>query len=430
MRVLLVNHRYFVASGAERYLFNVERALENRGHETAPFSIAYDSNKSSPWSEYFTSPIGTSEQIYFDQYRSDPKLIAKSVGRLLHSREVYQDIYRIAKDFIPDLAYVMLFQRKLSPSIFFALKKLRIPIVVRISDYGFLCAENTFSRRGAVCTECHPSRLWPAIKNACVHDSRLISAASAAAASFHRAFGYFDAIDKFVTTNKFLTDMMVEGGYSRSRLICIPTFVSEKFKSSLAVSGRKYFLYAGRLDPAKGLETLIDAMAIAYAERPEFPDLVIAGGPQYKAYEESLRLRCRLSGLTERIHFRGFVPADEMPELYSQAIASIIPALWFENLPNSYLESIASGVPVIASNLGSLSSTINDGIDGYLFNPGDPVNLASKLFDVFHNNYNRKMIITNALGRATSEFSETSHMISLERLFEEVCFKSSISPAT
>ena len=56
----MVNYRYFVSGGPERYMFNVIDALTARGHEVIPFSIHYARNRSTPYARYFVEPLGTS----------------------------------------------------------------------------------------------------------------------------------------------------------------------------------------------------------------------------------------------------------------------------------------------------------------------------------------------------------------------------------
>lgn len=421
MRILLINHRYFVASGAERYLFNVERILERAGNETAIFSIGYKQNKSSPWSSYFTSPIGGPDEVFFDQHRYHPTTYAKTMARLFYSAEVKRDITRLIEDFKPDVAYLMLFLRKLSPSVIAALREAGVPIVVRVSDYGFLCAEHHFLREGRTCTKCLQGRLLPGVIHGCVHGSRLVSAMDAAATWMHRKRGYFDMVDKFVTTNPFLTEMMIEGGYSPDRLVCIPTFADEEIFRAGIGSGRKHLLYAGRLDPSKGLETLIDAMAILKTRIGDrLPPLRIVGSPQYEDYGESLALRAAQRGVSDRVHFDGSLPADCIPQLLGDAIASIIPSLWFENLPNFYLESISAGVPVIASNLGSLASAIQHDKDGVLFQPGNSSSLASQIQRLLDDPSLEQRLRLAGPAMARREYSAGRHLELLTGLFENL----------
>lgn len=421
LRLLLINHRYFVASGAERYLFNIERVLQRAGHETAVFSIDYEENRPTPWSDYFTSPIGRRDEVYFDEHRRHPETYGKALARLFYSREAERDLARLIEAFRPDAAYLMLFLRKLSPSILVALRRAGVPIVVRVSDYGFLCAEHHFLREGKMCTQCLGGRLLPGVLHGCVHDSRLVSALDATATWYHRKRGYFDLVDRFVTTNPFLTEMMVKGGFAPERLACIPTFADEEvFTPRLQHGPGEHLLYAGRLDPSKGLETLIDAMAILKRRRGTPPPLRILGGPQYEGYQKELVRRAHNAGLDEYISFEKPVAAEAVADLLSRAIASVIPSLWFENLPNFYLESISEGVPVIASDLGSLSATIADGEDGLLFRPGDPAALAGCIEKLLSNPQLDARLRRAGPLKARAEYSAQRHLQLLTDLFDEL----------
>jgi glycosyltransferase involved in cell wall biosynthesis len=421
LRILLINHRYFVASGAERYLFNVERALNNEGNETAVFSIKYRQNKPSPWEGYFTASIGDPHEVFFDQHRNHPATYPRTIARLFYSAEVERDISRLIEDFKPDVAYLMLFLRKLSPSVIVALHKAGIPIVVRVSDYGFLCAEHHFLRDGRTCTKCLDGRLLPGVVHGCVHGSRFLSGMNAAATWMHRTRGYFDMIDTFVTTNPFLTEMMIKGGYAPEKLVCIPTFADEAIFRDGMDSGRQHLLYAGRLDPSKGLETLIDAMAILKARIGErLPPLRIVGGPQYEDYGNSLVRRAAQKGVGDLVHFDGALPDDRIPNLLGDAVASIIPSLWFENLPNSYLESLSAGVPVIASGLGSLASAITHDEDGLLFQAGDPSSLADQIQRLLNDPGLEQRLRCAGPALARREYSARRHLELLTDCFESL----------
>ena len=70
MRILLVNYRYFISGGPERYLFNIKKKLENEGHEVIPFSIHSMKNVPSEYSKYFVEPIGGRNVVYYEEYRN------------------------------------------------------------------------------------------------------------------------------------------------------------------------------------------------------------------------------------------------------------------------------------------------------------------------------------------------------------------------
>ena len=59
MRILLVNYRYFISGGPEKYMFNIKKMLEDNGHEVIPFSIHSNKNVETEYSKYFVEPIGS-----------------------------------------------------------------------------------------------------------------------------------------------------------------------------------------------------------------------------------------------------------------------------------------------------------------------------------------------------------------------------------
>ena len=66
MKILLVNYRYFISGGPEKYMFNIKNVLEENGHEVIPFSIRSNKNVETEYSRYFVEPIGSRDAVYFD----------------------------------------------------------------------------------------------------------------------------------------------------------------------------------------------------------------------------------------------------------------------------------------------------------------------------------------------------------------------------
>lgn len=422
MRILLANYRYFVSSGPERYLFNIKRRLENLGHSIFPFSINYSLNQPSSYSKYFVSPLAGPDEVYFDQHRKTAGAVAKTLSRLFYSAEVERAVGRMADDLKPDVAYILYYLRKLSPSLLVGIKKRGIPIVVRISDYGMMCGEHHMLRDEKPCTLCLDRGLWSEVQHRCIKGSLAVSALDAIATSFHRSRGYFDLIDRFVTTNEFMSEMMVRAGVPRERILCNPTFTDmERFHPAEGPSQPPYLLYVGRLDRPKGVHLLVEAMALL-RERlgDDLPVLRIAGAGHTRSYVDAVKARVRELDLTSRIEFLGAVPADETPALFRGAYASLMPALWYENLPNSVVESFASGCPVIASDIGSLSATVTDGQDGLHHRPDDPADLARQILRLVVDPALRDRLSRGARATAEQAHSPDEHVRRLLDLFGQL----------
>jgi glycosyltransferase involved in cell wall biosynthesis len=134
---------------------------------------------------------------------------------------------------------------------------------------------------------------------------------------------------------------------------------------------RGYFLYAGRLSPEKGLEVLIQA----HRDVPG-PSLVLAGGSSYSdGYVDRLRAA---SG--SRTVFTGFVTGALLGEVYSNALAFVLPSR-MEGLSVALLEAMAYGLPVIASDIPENRELV-DACGGYLFRLDDVEDLRRVLRSV------------------------------------------------
>ena len=108
--------------------------------------------------------------------------------------------------------------------------------------------------------------------------------------------------------------------------------------------GRPYFLYVGRLESIKGVETLIDAF-----RRRRSEDLVIAGDGNL-----ARRLRRRAADLGH-VRFTGWLPQAQLDGLYRGALAVVMPTLAHEVMPLVSLEALARGTPLIARRFGVLA---------------------------------------------------------------------------
>lgn len=377
MRILIANYRYFVSSGPERYMFNAISKLEAMGHDVFPFSVKFSKNQPTPYERYFVEPIGGRDEVFFEQHRKSPTAFLRGMSRLFYSHEVERAISAMASEVKPDIAYLMCYLRKLSPSLLVGLKKHGVPIVVRLPDYGMICPQLHCLRGSESCTECLSRGPFASVLYGCVKESRAISLLNYLATQFHKRKGYFNLIDAFVTTNNFMYSMMADAGYDQKILHCIPTFVDiDTFIPNKSERGN-FGVYVGRLDHPKGVHVILDAaLQIKKSSDLQGFHIKIAGSGHEKDYVQSLHKQVLDNKMGDVIQFCGDIQPNMIPEFISKASFSIIPSIWYENLPNTLLESFACGTPVIGSDIGSISMTIKDGMNGFLFTPGDSSSLA------------------------------------------------------
>jgi phosphatidyl-myo-inositol alpha-mannosyltransferase len=155
----------------------------------------------------------------------------------------------------------------------------------------------------------------------------------------------------------------------------------ERFSPSAAPAlpsdGRPAILALGRLDPRKGVEHLIDALP-RVARALGSVRLIVAGdGPRRARLER--RARTTAPGMVE---FLGAVPRERTPGLYAAADCLCAPAVRNESFGIVLLEAMASGRPVVASDLSGYGLVVRHGETGWLVPPADPRALAEALVRV------------------------------------------------
>ena len=146
--------------------------------------------------------------------------------------------------------------------------------------------------------------------------------------------------------------------------------------------------------------------------------LIIAGSSPtgyiitLKSYVKSKKLK--------GVKFIGHQGREKLNELIGRARMTVLPSIWYENMPNSVIESFSLGTPVIASRLGSLPELIEDGTNGLLFEPGNPVHLAEMMSQLINNDSLADRIGRSGKKKAEDEYSPETHYSHLLTVFKSL----------
>ncbi|TLN24719.1 glycosyltransferase family 1 protein, partial [bacterium] len=170
----------------------------------------------------------------------------------------------------------------------------------------------------------------------------------------------------------------------------------------------RMILFVGRIEPLKGIETLIRAIALLYKQRiisgcPHY--LAIVGGdpsltPEMENSEMGrLQALCHELGVDDLVVFLGKRAQDTLPYYYSAAEVVVMPS-HYESFGMVALEAMACGTPVIASQVGGLAFLIQDGVTGYSIPDDNPPALAEKLSQLVCN-----PDLRNRLGSQAAEYA-------------------------
>jgi glycosyltransferase involved in cell wall biosynthesis len=285
-----------------------------------------------------------------------------AAGTVWSSRTV-RDVQALIAGFKPDVMHVHNTMPLVSPSVYWAAQKLGVPVVQTLHNFRLLCPQAMFVREGRVCEDCLGKVPWRGVLHKCYRGSRIQSAVMAGMLTTHRVLGTFATkVDKFIALNEFCRAKMIEGGLDGDRISVKPNFVD--WQPAPRWDQRVGGLYLGRLTPEKGVDVLLRALV----RQPGLQVRVVGGGPMAEVVAGA-------SG----VDYLGFLPLTEIWGHLSTASYMVVPSVWYEGFPRTIVEAFASGVPVIASRLGSLAEVVTDGKTGLLFNPGDDEDLAAKL---------------------------------------------------
>ena len=135
--------------------------------------------------------------------------------------------------------------------------------------------------------------------------------------------------------------------------------------------------------------------------------------------EEAIRLKRYIKEhKIKNIEFLGFKSGEELEDIIKGARFTLIPSIWYDNLPNTALESFQYSKPVIASNIGSLPELVVDGENGYLFKPADAEDLIKKIKLLDDDTVVEKMGAASRR-RLESIFSPETHYEALMKVFSE-----------
>lgn len=159
-------------------------------------------------------------------------------------------------------------------------------------------------------------------------------------------------------------------------------------------------LFMSRLEPRKGLFEALKAYAMVRASRSDVNLIVAGDGPELEAATAMVG-RDRIPGVT----FVGYVEGNAKHETLLQSTLLLFPTSYGEGLPNTLLEAMLYGMPVVTTNVGGISEVVVDGVNGRLASSDDPYELAQLVLGILENRELRQSMITENLAVARERFA-------------------------
>lgn len=344
--VLIVHNYYQIPGGEDTVVRNEKELLEEHGHKV----------------------------ILYTRNNSELNQLSK-VGKLLlpfttiFNFRTYKEIKKLIREEQVDIVHVHNTLNLISPAVYYAARSMKKPVVQTIHNFRLLCPGATFYRDGHICEDCVNHGLQCAVKHRCYRGSFVQTLACVLNLCFHRMTGIYRKINYICLTDFNKEKLLLLPGLNPDQVYVKPNFTKQEPKSTAEIVEREnFFLYAGRLDPLKGIEKLLKAWMQMGQNAPK---LVICGsGP----LEEWCRQTIQENQLN-MVEFLGQTKWDEVQKLMGKAKAMILPTQWYEGFPMTIVEAYSVGTPVIGPSMGNVGDLIEEGITGWKY----PVNGVERI---------------------------------------------------
>lgn len=308
----------------------------------------------------------------------------------------------------PDVAHVHNVFPLLSPSVFVALRRARVPVVYSAHNFRCVCANGLLFRHGRPCHECLEWRYMACVRGACFRGSRAASLWYAAIIWWHRRRRTLQrAVHRLIALNHFSRDVFVQAGFEEQQVVVLPN-CADTTHSVATDTPEPYVLFAGRLSDEKGIMTLIEAAARV----PQAHIRIAGSGPR----EDDVRAAIAAHGLAH-VELLGRLPPADVARITAHALALIFPSTCYENCPLVVINALWAGTPVIAARTGGVPEFVPEGIAGWLFTPGHSEELAARLRWLFAHQAEAAAVRPRARAWARGQFDPHQHVARLAQIY-------------
>ena len=389
MRIVKI-HNYYLRSGGEDTVFENEIALlRSRGHHVIKY-------------------VESNERI-------DSMSKISVALQTIWSYSSYEKLKRFLTATRPDVAHFHNTFPLISPSAYYVCQELGIPVIQTLDNQRLICPAASFYRDGKLCIDClGKTPPWPGVIHRCYHDSRMHTAVVASMLTIHRWLRTWKTkVDAFLCSTKFYRDLFAQSGLPAEKIVVVPHFVEQQIQSDITQTG-DYALFVGRLDPEKGVRTLLEAW-----RNVNIP-LKIRGHGRLEHEAIDFVQRHHL----DSVEFVGRLEKSDLSNLRRNARFLVVPSEgYYETFGMVIIESFAQGTPVVASNVGVLPEIVVDKHNGLLFEAGNPFDLAEKVSWMWKHPDESRAMGSNGLKDYKEKYTPEQFYKTLEGVYERLLDK-------
>ena len=189
-----------------------------------------------------------------------------------------------------------------------------------------------------------------------------------------------DKADVILAPSRFLREKFIHYGIAKNRIFHLGHGIKHRplINFSKEPSNKFRFGFVGNVSEHKGIRVLIRAFNKIKRDNASLSIF----GHYDQAYLSKLRRELKTDS---RITFYGPFDNREISSVFSKIDVLVYPSIWYENQPITILEVLLAKIPIITSNLGGMAELVQDGVTGLLFEVGNPEDLSQKMVSLINN---------------------------------------------
>jgi glycosyltransferase involved in cell wall biosynthesis len=394
MRILFAVHHFppTYQGGAEGFALRLARSMLGRGHEVDVVTVEHidrGPQDGVAWVDEVYQGVRVRRLSFNlaaapdpERWEYDNPWVQEHLAQRI--RELRPDVFHLVSGYL------------MTGSALRAADDEKVPSVVSLTDYWFLCRRITMLRSDddlstlpidpARCAQCLgeeqrryrlPGKAAPALMRAYWMSRRARVRLLETRSQF-----LLDALSRahaLVSPSKFLSSVYVAAGAAPDRITVISHGTDIRLPADgglhKTVSNRLRVGYLGQIAWHKGVHVLVEA-----ARRISDPRLSVEIYGDISHFPDYAARLTRLAGVDTRIRLAGsYAGQAEVAKTLQAMDVIVVPSIWYENCPNVILEAFAHRTPVVATNLGGMAEMVDDGRNGLLFARGDAGSLSAQL---------------------------------------------------
>ncbi len=392
MRILYVHERFGALAGAEANAFITAGELGLRGHRIGILHGPRTGKGEEGWEEVF------GERFDLNQ-GADTASAARDALR----------------SFQPDVVYV---HKMADLDVIQALVDSGTPLVRMVHDHDIYCMRSYkydyFTRK--ICTRAAGlACIFPCL--ACVTrnpDTKGFPLKWVSYTAKKREIALNHRFDRMVVVTDYMRQELLRNGFDDERIEIhppVPRMGSVDLRSEF--SDRNLILYIGQIIRGKGVDVLLQSLARL---KSNF-ECIILGDGNHRAHCEKLSAQL---GLTDRVHFKGFIPQEELKGYYRDCTVVAMSSVWPEPIATVGLEVMRFAIPVVGFDAGGIKDWLVDGENGYLVPWMDRDAFAARIDDLLQDKDKARAMGQRGLEIVSQRYDFPSYIGDLEQMFARV----------